>query len=81
MIKSKLKIVVSLVVAIATGYGVYQSQIEKFPMSDLVLSQVEALAIYEPDDECSGCIHNSLYICKYFPDWGGCIGDPFLFQA
>ena len=36
---------------------------------------------YEPGNDCSGCIMNSLYICKLFGDWGGCIGDPYVHHA
>lgn len=53
-------------------------------IADLTLANVEALASsneYEPGNDCSGCIMNSLYICKLFGDWGGCIGDPYVHHA
>lgn len=73
---------VAAFVAIA-GYGVYTNRTVD-TMSVLSLANIDALASfngYEPGNECSGCIINSLYVCKVFGDWGGCIGDPYIHQA
>lgn len=75
MKKLKLKIAIVAVVAAVAGYGVYQNRTKEVGMSELALENVEALAAGESTDECSGCIKNSLYICKFF-GWGGCFGDP-----
>ena len=43
--------------------------------SYLFLENIEALARSESSNECAGCL-SSLYICKYFGNWGGCLGSP-----
>lgn len=72
--KKIMKIAIVAIVAAVAGYGIYDSQM-KIEMSELTLANVEALAAGESADECSGCIRNSLYFCKFF-GWGGCFGDP-----
>ena len=74
MKKLKLKIAMVAVVAAVAGYVTYQNQAKEV-MSELALANVEALARGEGGGECSGCIQNSLYFCKFF-GWGGCFGDP-----
>lgn len=64
--------------AAVAGYGVYANQKKEATLSDTALANVEALARIESTDECYDCVKNSLYICKMFGDWGGCIGDPNL---
>jgi hypothetical protein len=74
---------VAAFVAVIGYYGVYANQ-RTDVIADLTLANVEALASsneYEPGNDCSGCIMNSLYICKLFGDWGGCIGDPYVHHA
>ena len=75
MNKKTMKIAMVAVVAAVAGTVTYQNQTKEIGMSELALENVEALAAGESTDECSGCIKNSLYICKFF-GWGGCFGDP-----
>lgn len=81
--KNFLKLVFVTVFAAIAGYGIYANQ-KVNTVSDLMLANVDALASsneYEPDNECSGCIMNCLYVCKTFGDWGGCIGDPYVHRT
>lgn len=63
---------------VTTGYSVYSSR-KTVSLSDLALASVEALASYEPGNECSGCIRY-IGICKDF-GWGGCLGHPYIHNA
>lgn len=49
--KNRLKIIITIVVAIA-GYGIYQTQTEKNTMSEIAMTNVEALATGENGDDC-----------------------------
>lgn len=78
-VKKILKFTLVAAFFMTVGWNVYYSQ-QTEKMSNLTLNNMEALASsteYEPGNECSGCIMNSLYICKDF-GWGGCVGDPDL---
>lgn len=80
MNKSILKVVLSAAVVAVAGYGMYENQLKE-NLSDVMLENVEALGAiegYEPGNECSGCVLNSLYICKMLSDTTGCFGDPYL---
>ena len=57
MFKKKFVVVFIAMVAIFTGYNVYQSRDVVIPISDLILANVEALA-ETPDEytERTGCV-------------------------
>ena len=65
----------SFAVAAIAGYNVYTSQ-NDVKLSDLVLSNVEALAnAKEGGNECIGCVYTRLQICRTLGDWGACLGE------
>lgn len=61
---------VAAFVAVA-GYGVYVSE-RSDVMSDLILANIEAMALDEVDEDCNDC-YNLPAICKDW-GWGGCKG-------
>lgn len=77
--KKTIKIAFVAAFIASIGWNYYSSQ-RDVPLPDLALNNIEALASYEIDNECNGCIMNCIYICKDF-EWGGCIGDPYAHYA
>lgn len=78
IMKRLFKMIFAATFMMITGYNVCTSQ-RTVALSDLALASVEALAFYETDNECSGCIR-ALGICKDW-DWGGCLGHPYIHNA
>ena len=71
MKKKVLGVIAVVAVAAIAGYNVYTSQ-NDVKLSDLVLSNVEALA---NANECIGCVYTRLQICRTLGDWGACLGE------
>lgn len=71
----------SMILSIAVGAGwILNLEHSKSLLCDLTLSNVNALAnSTESGNECEGCA-SSLYICKYYGNWGGCLGTPYIFE-
>lgn len=70
-----------MILSIAVGAG-WSLNLEhsKSLLCDLALSNVDALAnSTESGNECEGCA-SSLYICKYYGNWGGCLGTPYILK-
>lgn len=44
------------------------------------IDNVEALARGESTNECEGCL-SSLYFCRIYGDWGGCLGTETIFNV
>ena len=64
MKKKVLGVIAVVAVAAIAGYNVYTSQ-NDVKLSDLVLSNVEALAnAKEGGNECIGCVYTRLQICR-----------------
>ena len=75
MKKKVLGVIAVVAVAAIAGYNVYTSQ-NDVKLSDLVLSNVEALAnVKEGGNECIGCVYTRLQICRTLGDWGACLGE------
>ena len=68
MKKKVLGVIAVVAVAAIAGYNVYTSQ-NDVKLSDLVLSNVEALAnAKEGGNECIGCVYTRLQICRTLGD-------------
>lgn len=67
-----LKLIFSAALIVVAGITLYRAQ-EKEMLSDITLSNVEALARGEGDGDCSDCAIYAPGICKDW-GWGGCTG-------
>lgn len=72
----------SMILFVAAGMGwSINGEYNKPSLSDLTLNNIDALAnSAESGDECKGCV-SSLYICRYYGDWGGCLGTAYIFEV
>lgn len=78
--KEFIKLIVILFIAVGIGWN-FNRGYGQASLSDLTLNNIEALAnTTESSNECEGCL-NSLYICRYYGDWGGCFGSAYIFDA
>lgn len=75
-----IKLCMALFVAVGIGW-VFNKKCSQVSLSDLTLDNIEALADNsESSDECDGCLRN-LYVCRYYGDWGGCLGKAYIFEV
>lgn len=76
----KRNILFVLVISVISSVVAYNSICKSSPLSDTFLENVEALASYESNSDCSGCYTTHLAFCKDW-GWGGCIGDKYIHYA
>lgn len=73
MKKKKTYFAAIMTFAAVMGWNIYSTYHHNTSLSVLTMNNVEALASSEINNECEGCAHD-LYICKYYGNWGGCLG-------
>lgn len=74
------KVSVILFIAVVTGWSL-NSECHETSLSDFALNNIDALASnIESGNECDGCA-SSLQFCKFYGDWGGCLGTAYVFTT